>query len=58
MRGGGKIDLKKVSGSLESIQQTLVERFLQLTGYPDEELISLRLHPRGQIKPTAAKAQA
>jgi nanoRNase/pAp phosphatase (c-di-AMP/oligoRNAs hydrolase) len=56
MRGGGKIDLTKVSGSLESIQQSLADRFLELTGYPGEELIPLRLHPRGQIKPAKSNA--
>ncbi len=58
MRGGGKIDLAEAAESVESIEATLAERFLALTGFPEEELLPLRTHPRGQIKPADVAREA
>ncbi len=51
MRGGGNIDLTTVGASLAEIQTTLRDRFLELTGFVGETLISMREHPKGQIEP-------
>jgi len=51
MRGGGNIDLTTCGMSLESLEASLRERFLRLTGHPDEVLIPVREHPRGRIEP-------
>ncbi len=50
MRGGGNIDLTMATRPLDQIEATIRQRFLELAGAGEEELIPMRLHPRGQIK--------